>query len=543
MTAFHIESHPIILLRPHISRPYSWVGHIPFAYLAIDLARPRTLVELGTHSGNSYLAFCQAVDHLSLGTACTAVDSWEGDEHARFYGEGVYETLRAYHEPRYGKFSRLMRSYFDDAVAQFEDRSIDFLHIDGLHTYEAVRHDFETWLPKLSEKAIVLFHDTAVKERDFGVWKCFAELRQHYDGFEFSHSNGLGVLIVGNDPPKPILRFSRAMAEQGSRLGTFLKALAPDPDDPKLTGPEPFEECRIYYRTHSEKYDEGRMVSVSRSVEAGPHLIRFAIPEGSRCDVVRLDPAECPGVFGVSAMNLITAGGRVIEVTDYTDRVKEALRGVGLPSRGANRLRWVCLDSDPNAEFDLSGIVELGDDDAIQAIEFVIDYELVVREFSARSVLEALQGAEGVGRKQTSADLQADSVVISDAQFGEFRSSLAELQVGQAGQGAQLELLQFAANALHDRACLNSEALSAVAREVERLQAGLSVQMTALKEGVVGETAAKFEEVSGRLAALEARWDRLAETDEAFNASLQSLQGQVAEVGRIVATPWWKRRS
>jgi hypothetical protein len=112
--------------------PDAWAGHIPFAFWIVEALRPRVLVELGTHSGNSYLAFAQAVHRLGLGTACFAVDSWRGDAHAGYYGEEVFRELSAYHDARYSAFSRLVRSTFDEALQHFAD-GVDLLHVDGYH--------------------------------------------------------------------------------------------------------------------------------------------------------------------------------------------------------------------------------------------------------------------------------------------------------------------------------------------------------------------------------------------------------------------------
>src|SRR5262249_9738948 len=73
-----------------VSEPRGWVSHIPFAFWIVAASRPQRLVELGTHTGNSYLAFCQAVRRLDLDTACYAVDTWKGDDHSGRYGEEVF---------------------------------------------------------------------------------------------------------------------------------------------------------------------------------------------------------------------------------------------------------------------------------------------------------------------------------------------------------------------------------------------------------------------------------------------------------------------
>ena len=179
----------------------------------IEAARPDLFVELGTLSGNSYCAFCQAVKTFNLNTRCFAVDTWEGDAHTGNYGNEVRENLKNHHDSRYYNFSRLIRKKFDDASNDFTEGSINLLHIDGFHTYDAVKHDFETWYPKLSKRAIVLFHDTNVKVKDYGVYLYWDELKKKYPSFEFFHGHGLGVLAVGSDIPKPMLHFFEQSGE------------------------------------------------------------------------------------------------------------------------------------------------------------------------------------------------------------------------------------------------------------------------------------------------------------------------------------------
>lgn len=192
---------PASFWRPDYAVDSAWLAHGPFAFWLVEAARPRLIVELGTHRGFSYVAFCQAIARLNYDTKSFAVDTWQGDEHAGFYGDEIFGELAPYHDRHYSGFSSLLRMTFDEAVAYFEDGSIDVLHIDGRHRYEDVKHDFEQWSRKLSERAIVLFHDTNVHEREFGVFRFWSELARRYPHFEFTHGHGLGVLAVGPSIP------------------------------------------------------------------------------------------------------------------------------------------------------------------------------------------------------------------------------------------------------------------------------------------------------------------------------------------------------
>lgn len=191
-------------LSPRLLKSPWWIGHIPFAFELIGRLRPRTLVELGTYSGSSFAAFCQATEACGAGTKCYGIDLWEGDIHMGSFDEELFREVSGYMAANHPDTAVLVRKNFNSAVSDFADGSIDFLHIDGTHTYEAVGNDFRTWLPKMSDRGVVLFHDVnvtvenvGVPAKHFGVRRFFDETKGAYPHLEFDHCYGLGVLVVG----------------------------------------------------------------------------------------------------------------------------------------------------------------------------------------------------------------------------------------------------------------------------------------------------------------------------------------------------------
>jgi hypothetical protein len=178
---------------PHVYGVGAWTDNVYFAYDVVAALKPRLLVELGTDRGESYFAFCQSVAENHTGTRCFAVDSWRGDEQAGEYDETTFQQVTAHNDAHYARFSTLLRCGFDDALERFADESIDVLHLDGLHTEDAVRHDLDAWLRKVRPGGILLMHDVAVRGRGFGVWKVWDELRERGRSYTFTAGPGLGV--------------------------------------------------------------------------------------------------------------------------------------------------------------------------------------------------------------------------------------------------------------------------------------------------------------------------------------------------------------
>lgn len=199
----------------------AWYQHAPFAYWLVDAVEPRTIVELGTHKGFSFFVFCEAVKRLGLDTTVTATDGWMGDEHAGFYGQAVYDAVAKTTADHYAGIGELHRGYFDEFAPTTDDGSVDVLHIDGRHRYEDVWHDFESWLPTVSDRGVVLFHDTTERKRDFGVWKFWDEVRDRYPSFGFEHGHGLGVLAVGTQVPPKLEAFLAAGRSEGAAIRAF----------------------------------------------------------------------------------------------------------------------------------------------------------------------------------------------------------------------------------------------------------------------------------------------------------------------------------
>jgi GT2 family glycosyltransferase len=225
MGRFNPLNYPICFSQPQRIATSAWLGHLPFALSLIDILRPRTVVELGTFTGVSYCAFCQAIKELKATARCFAIDTWRGDEQTGFYGEDVLADLKSFHDEHYSDFSALIQSTFDSALLQFADSSVDLLHIDGLHRYEQVKHDFESWLPKMSERGIVLLHDICERQSDFGVWQLWDELELRYPTFEFHHAHGLGVVATTQAATEPLRDLFAASENDSAAIRSFFESL------------------------------------------------------------------------------------------------------------------------------------------------------------------------------------------------------------------------------------------------------------------------------------------------------------------------------
>ena len=179
--------------------------------------QPQTVLELGLFQGGTLYVWTRGIDSIER---LVSVDQpvWNDRTHAR--RAELYPTFSdtASIDIIYGN-SHTNRTY-EDVVEQF-DESVDFLFIDGDHTYDGVKEDFRTYRRVVGDDGLVAFHDikrharnreekqarlrqvddleeryVTVGDPEWGVSEFWEEVQSEYDTREFlSHPEQMGAGI------------------------------------------------------------------------------------------------------------------------------------------------------------------------------------------------------------------------------------------------------------------------------------------------------------------------------------------------------------
>lgn len=187
--------------RPAFLTESGWLEHIPFAFWLVEAHKPSTVVELGTRSGASYFATCQAIERLQLDASCYAVSTWTDEGVSTDESDAMYARVKSYNEAHYSSFSSLVHSPAKQALDHFADNSVDLIYFNRLKGTEADAQLVNAWIPKLSEKGLIVIHNTNVRELNMQVHALFEGFKAYGPAFEFRHGGGLGVLGIGENQP------------------------------------------------------------------------------------------------------------------------------------------------------------------------------------------------------------------------------------------------------------------------------------------------------------------------------------------------------
>jgi predicted O-methyltransferase YrrM len=134
----------------------------------ISERRPKAVLEIGTFRGGTLMVLCKLSDP---GATVISVDLPGGS-----FGGGYkwfrVPLLKAFTARRQRLHLLRKDSHQDDTLAQVKailgDQGLDLLFIDGDHTYEGVRADFNLYSPLVRAGGIVAFHDIAEHQPSSG---------------------------------------------------------------------------------------------------------------------------------------------------------------------------------------------------------------------------------------------------------------------------------------------------------------------------------------------------------------------------------------
>ena len=114
-------------------------------------------VEIGCHIGDTTLHFLNSLPRLRLTGIDPYIGYWDWDK--RFYHQDKQHPVFVSRLSRYSDRFNLLKDFSDNVIDQFEDESLDFIFIDGMHTYDQVLQDCRNYYPKIKSGGVFSGHD------------------------------------------------------------------------------------------------------------------------------------------------------------------------------------------------------------------------------------------------------------------------------------------------------------------------------------------------------------------------------------------------
>jgi predicted O-methyltransferase YrrM len=170
--------------------------------------RPKAVVEIGTHKGGTLFAWCQAADPEALIVSIDLPDGLFGGG----YSEEEARRFQDFALPAQQLHTLRRNSHKRGTVRRLKSllggRPIDFLLIDGDHTYKGVKRDWEIYEPLVARGGLIAFHDILEhpKQPLCKVDELWSELAPHHRTVEFTdpdddrgHGQWGGIGVVFKD--------------------------------------------------------------------------------------------------------------------------------------------------------------------------------------------------------------------------------------------------------------------------------------------------------------------------------------------------------
>jgi len=126
-------------------------------FIGIDKFKNYKMVEIGSYVGDStkiFLEYCKEI--ISVDPYINFYDP--KDLSSYNYDMNEIYNLFINKFKTYPNFKHIRKTSLE-AAKEFENESLDFIYIDGLHTYEGVKEDILAWENKLKSTSYIAGHD------------------------------------------------------------------------------------------------------------------------------------------------------------------------------------------------------------------------------------------------------------------------------------------------------------------------------------------------------------------------------------------------